>query len=103
MAQRNSNPTMSAVQRPTLRGEPPPASQTAWGWGADRAAVQSPGAARPPESIEERIDDNDTHAYLEAEEIVLTPEQRERARDIAEDYREKLYDRREALSGPRGR
>ena len=66
-------------------------------------AARRPETARPPESIEERRDDNDTHAYLEAEEIVLTPEQRERARDIAEDYREKLYDRREVLSGRRGR
>jgi hypothetical protein len=40
-----------------------------------------------------RLDDNDTKAYLDAEEI-LTEAQRSRARDIAEDYREQLYDRR---------
>jgi hypothetical protein len=68
-----------------------------------RGGALNPERARPPESVEERMDDNDTHAYLEAEGIVLTPEQRERARDIAEDYREKLYDRREVLSGHRGR
>jgi hypothetical protein len=68
-----------------------------------RGGALNPERARPPESIEERIDDNDTHAYLEAEGIVLIPEQQERAREIAEDYREKLYDRREVLSGHRGR
>jgi hypothetical protein len=68
-----------------------------------RAGARRPEKAGAPESIEERVDDNDTHAYLEAEELVLTPEQRDRARDIAEDYREKLYDRREILSGHRGR
>jgi hypothetical protein len=68
-----------------------------------RGGALNPERTRPPESVEERIDDNDTHAYLEAEGIVLTPEQREPARDIAEDYREKLYDRREVLSGHRGR
>lgn len=57
----------------------------------------APAEERSGESLEQRMDDNDTRAYLEAEEQVLDPGQRERARAIAEEYREKLYDRREQL------
>jgi len=71
--------------------------------GRSRGGAKNPETAHPPESLEERMDDNDTRAYLEAEEIVLQPEQRERAREIAEDYRAMLFDRREVLSGHRGR
>jgi hypothetical protein len=39
------------------------------------------------------LDDDDTRAYLMAEQV-LRPEQRERARDIAERYRESRSDER---------
>ena len=92
--------------KPSAASPRPPSMRRGMGMGRGSSPGGSgrrPETARPPESIEERMDDNDTHAYLEAEAIVLTPEQRERAHDIAEDYREKLYDRREVLSGHRGR
>jgi hypothetical protein len=40
-----------------------------------------------------QIDDNDTRAYLDIEENVLTEAQRPRAREIASAFREALYDR----------
>ena len=67
------------------------------------------GAGAPPgprgangsgggESIQDRLAANDTKAYLDAEAL-LDERQRERARELASDYREKLYDRREADRG----
>jgi hypothetical protein len=50
---------------------------------ADRAAA-----------LEDRLDENDTKAYLDAENV-LTEAQRARAREIASDYREQLYEQRE--------
>ncbi len=53
------------------------------------------GAGKPKgESMADRLDANDTKAYLDIEDI-LTPEQRDAAREIASDYRAQLYDRRE--------
>lgn len=49
---------------------------------------------RSPEFLMQRIDDNDTASYLEAEKV-LTEEQRSKARAIAEQYREALWDRRQ--------
>jgi hypothetical protein len=43
--------------------------------------------------IEKRQDENDTRSYLRAEQV-LTEEQRAKAREYAEQYREALYDRR---------
>jgi hypothetical protein len=43
------------------------------------------------------MDENDTKAYLDAEEF-LTDEQKPKAREIAESYREQLYDRRAAAA-----
>jgi hypothetical protein len=51
--------------------------------------------SRAPVTLQDRLDDIDTNAYLDAEENVLGDLQRPRAREIAEDYREKLYERRE--------
>jgi hypothetical protein len=95
----------------TSGGSPPPAGGTGMGGmrggrmggmggmgGRRRSGGVSPSAGerdRPP-TAEERMDDNDTRAYLEAE-AVLDEEQRPKARDIAERYREALYDRREQL------
>ncbi len=47
-------------------------------------------------SVQDRMDANDTKAYLDAEDL-LKAEQRERAREIASEFREKLYERREQL------
>ncbi len=52
-----------------------------------------------PKTLQDHLDDLDTQAYLQAEEEVLTDAQRERARDIAEEYREALYDRRARMHG----
>lgn len=59
-----------------------------------RASASSGDGADRAERVEQRMDDNDTNAFLAAEEA-LTDEQRDKARDIAEDYREALYDWRE--------
>ena len=45
-------------------------------------------------TLEDRFDENDTKAYLDAEGV-LTDGQRERAREIASDCREQLYEQRE--------
>jgi hypothetical protein len=46
------------------------------------------------------MDEDDTAAYEAAEEL-LSEEQRPRAREIAEQYREQLYDYREATRAKR--
>jgi hypothetical protein len=69
------------------------------GGGRHSGAQQSKSIAPTPtpsdKSVEERLDDNDTEAYENAERSVLTKAQTERAREIAEKYREELFDRRE--------
>jgi hypothetical protein len=40
------------------------------------------------------LDENDTKAYLDAESV-FTEAQKTRAREIASDYREQLYEQRE--------
>ena len=54
--------------------------------------------AHAPDALTQ-LDDNDTRAYLEVEEQVLTEAQRPRARRIASEYREALYDRQHPSSG----
>jgi hypothetical protein len=54
-------------------------------------------SGRTPRTLQDRLDDNDTNSYLDAEENVLLPSQRPPAREIAEDFREQLYGRRELL------
>jgi len=44
-------------------------------------------------SAEERMDDNDTNAYLEAEKV-FSESQRPRALEIASRFREESWDRR---------
>jgi hypothetical protein len=51
--------------------------------------------ASPPGSVDRVLDDADTEAYYQAENV-LKIEQRERAREIAEQYRENLYNVRAA-------
>jgi hypothetical protein len=64
-----------------------PASGSSGGKEADRAAT-----------LDDRLDENDTKAYLEAEGV-LTEAQQARAREIASDYREQLYERRANARG----
>jgi hypothetical protein len=77
----------------TAQSSPPPSS----GMGGGRHGHH--GGQRPQQSTAHapdpltQIDDNDTRAYLEIEEKVLTEAQRPRAREIASAYREALYDR----------
>jgi hypothetical protein len=65
------------------------------GGGYSRGA--SGGNDRQPRTLQDRLDDNDTNAYLTAEEEILMPSQRPRAREIAEDFREQQYERRDQL------
>jgi hypothetical protein len=61
-----------------------PASGSGSGKEADRTAT-----------LEDRLDENDTKAYLDAESV-FTEAQKARAREIASDYREQLYEQRES-------
>jgi hypothetical protein len=53
---------------------------------------RAPAAGHAPDALTQ-LDDNDTRAYLEVEEKVLSEAQRPAAREIASAYREALYDR----------
>jgi hypothetical protein len=68
--------------------------------GAEGAPAGAPqrGPARAAESLEARLDGADTAAFL-GTEVIFTPAQWDRARQLAESYREKLYERRELLRG----
>lgn len=77
----------------TSSGSTPPAASAGMGGrhgrrGGQRAATPAHG----PDALTQ-LDDNDTRAYLEIEEQVLTEAQRPHAREIASTYREALYDR----------
>ena len=58
-----------------------------------RRGGQRPQLAAHGPDVLTQLDDNDTRAYLDIEEQVLTEAQRPRAREIASAYREALYDR----------
>jgi hypothetical protein len=60
-----------------------------------------PSNANGPKSIEERIDDNDTSAYLEAEKV-LTESQTPQAWEIASRFREESWDWRHATRNHSG-
>lgn len=73
--------------------------------GGLRGGMRGRGMGGPPpgghfatkprgDSLEDRLDANDTKAYLDIEDV-LTPAQRDPAREIASDYRAQLYDRRQ--------
>ena len=64
--------------------------------GAPRPQGQGGPSSHADQSLEDRTDANDTKAYLDIEDR-LTSEQREKAREIASDFRAQLYDRREQL------
>ena len=92
----------SEIQRIT-QGESTPtpsggsAGRRPGGAGRGRRGEPGAGSARtgrvPLGTLQQRIDDNDTQAYLQAENV-LTPEQQPRAREIASRFREELWDRR---------
>jgi hypothetical protein len=66
------------------------------GMGGRRGARAGAEGAKgnPPVSIQDRLDENDTKAFLDAEQV-LSAAQRDSAREIASDYRAQLYERRE--------
>src|SRR5262249_43015806 len=84
--------------RARLSREPPSAARTAppqvgSGGRRGRHGGQQPRpTAHGPDALTQ-LDDNDTRAYLEIEEQILSEAQRPRAREIASAYREALYDR----------
>jgi hypothetical protein len=68
------------------------------GAGAAPSAPPRRDPARAREGLEARLDDADTRAFLKVEPV-LTPAQRERAREVASRYREQLFERREQQRG----
>lgn len=67
------------------------------GMGGHRGApqgVSEAANATAAATIQDRLDENDTKAFLDAEQV-LTEAQRDPAREIASDYRSQLYERRE--------
>lgn len=67
------------------------------GMGGRRGApvASHPSAAGPDAAtVQDRLDENDTKAFLDAEQV-LSDAQRDPAREIASDYRAQLYERRE--------
>ena len=79
-------------------GSPPPSGGHAGGRHPPRSAGSPTRAPGDPLT---RIDDNDTRAYLEVEEGILTAAQRPRAQEIASRYREALYDWQHPRPGSR--
>ncbi len=75
----------------------------AGGAGSRRRGEGGAGSARIRQdalgTLQQRIDDNDTQAYLQAENV-LTPAQQPRAREIASRFREELWDRRHGNGKP---
>jgi len=62
--------------------------------GGGRMRPEGPaGEAFDPGAVHQKLDDNDTAAYLEAEQV-LSEAQRPRAREIASRYREQVFERR---------
>jgi hypothetical protein len=82
-----SNPSTSAPGATS-----PPASGASSGKGGRRQHSGGASDARKPTDLLTKLDDNDTRAYLEVEERVLTEAQRPKAQEIASKYREALYD-----------
>ena len=66
--------------------------------GGGQAGTPRRNPAKEQEALDARLDDADTAAFLKAEPV-LTAAQRERAREIANGYREELFERREFVRG----
>jgi hypothetical protein len=81
---------LAAGSSPT--SSPPPSTGMGGGRHGHHGGQRPQSTAHGPDPLTQ-LDDNDTRAYLEIEEKVLTEAQRPRAREIASAYREALYDR----------
>jgi len=83
-------------------GTPPGGGAQGMGGGAPRGEPRAGPPRRDPaaaqEALDASLDDADTAAFLKAEPV-LAPAQRERAREIANTYREQAFERRELLRG----
>ena len=81
-------------------GGMPGAGMPGGGMGGPHGGHPPGGGAGTPQgdSLEDRLDADDTKAYLDIEDL-LTPAQREPAREIASDFRAQLYDRRQQRNG----
>jgi hypothetical protein len=101
----------SVARREGAAGRPPPAAAPVQGQGAQEGeghrgggpragAKEARHAAPRPADPDALWDDNDTEAFHEAEAL-LRPDQLDRARDIAEQFRERLYDVRAARESRR--
>lgn len=66
------------------------------GRGMRATSAAGPSEADRSARLEDRLDEDDTKAYLDGEELLTAP-QRDQAREIASDYRAQLYDRRALL------
>src|SRR5262249_27323315 len=74
-------------------------SRAAMGGRLMRGTRSSTSNGAGSQSLEERMDDNDTNAYLEAEKV-LTETQRARATEIATKFRQERWDRCHAARKP---
>jgi hypothetical protein len=83
----STTPGGTATPTPTATPSPSPG-----GRGGRHGARRAPAQTHAPTDPLTQLDDNDTRAYLEMEEQVLTEAQRPPAREIASAYREALYD-----------
>ena len=81
-------------------GSPPPSPMNGTGGRGGRHGIRhAPAPAHAPDLLTQ-LDDNDTRAYLEIEQQVLTEKQRPPAREIASAYREALYDQQHPSAVP---
>jgi hypothetical protein len=86
----------AGAKAPQASTDPPPPASPGMGGGRHGRQRSTSTEAKPKgESIEDQMNDNDTRAYLDAEADILTEKQKDAAREIAEKYREDLYDQRE--------
>jgi hypothetical protein len=85
---RLASTTSGGTTAPTSTPSPSPG-----GRGGRHGGRRAPAQTHAATDALTQLDDNDTRAYLEVEEQVLTEAQRPRASEIASAYREALYDR----------
>ena len=99
---RDDAPLRAQLAKPTSSASPAPSptSGGSSGRGGHHARPAGLSDTRRPADPLTRLDDNDTRAYLEVEEKVLTASQRPRAQEIASQYREALYDQQHPSSRP---
>jgi len=97
-----------ALRKRIAAGSQTPASSSASGFqgsrgghGGHHSAQRPPDQKRPPDPLTQ-LDDNDTRAFLEVEQQVLTEAQHPRAEEIATRFREALYDQQHPGRVPHG-